>query len=120
MVSCRGLLRYASRKVRRVTTKESSRLLISLVMDARANRAYVGVYDKENIILEDCVLSLDEIDSKDYNVIGDGSLVGKEDVYVNIPEAFLATKYLWNKTDKIAYLVPKYLKVYLQYLQLFP
>lgn len=81
-----------------------------VIMDARASRAYVGVYDKEMIILDDCALPLTEIDSKEYDVVGDGELIGKSNVDVDIPEAFLKTKHLWNKVDKIAYLVPKYLK----------
>ena len=81
-----------------------------VLMDARANRAYVGIYDKENILLEDCAIELDKIDPKDYNVVGDGSLIGKQDVYVDIPKAFLETKNVWKKVDVIAYLVPKYLK----------
>ncbi|MDO4940291.1 MAG: tRNA (adenosine(37)-N6)-threonylcarbamoyltransferase complex dimerization subunit type 1 TsaB [Erysipelotrichaceae bacterium] len=81
-----------------------------VLMDARASRAYVGIYNKDEILLEDCALPLVDIDPKDYNVIGDGELIGKDNVEIDIPDAFLKTKYLWKKVDKIAYLVPKYLK----------
>ena len=81
-----------------------------VIMDARANRVYCGVYDKDEIILDDCALPINELDLKDYELIGDLSLFGKENDFGNIPEAFLKTKHLWKKIDKIAYLTPKYLK----------
>lgn len=81
-----------------------------VIMDARANRVYCGVYDKDEIILDDCALPINELDLKDYELVGDLSLFGKENDFGNIPEAFLKTKHLWKKIDKIAYLTPKYLK----------
>ena len=81
-----------------------------VIMDARANRAYVGVYDKDKIIEEDHAIELDKIDVKDYRLIGDLSLLNREDYYDDIPECFLKTKNLWEKVDKIAYLTPSYLK----------
>lgn len=81
-----------------------------VVMNARADRAYVGVYDKKEIILNDQVMPIDIIDSKDYRVVGDGSLINKEDIYLNIPKCFLDTKDMWEKVDTIAYLTPEYLK----------
>lgn len=88
----------------------SNRENTMVLMDARASRAYVGIYDKEDIILDDCALPLTEIDPKEYDVVGDGELIGKTNVDVDIPQAFLKTRHLWKKVDKIAYLVPKYLK----------
>ena len=81
-----------------------------VLMDARANRAYVGIYDKENIVEEDKAIELDKIDKKEYNIIGDGSLIGLEDNHLDIGECFLKTKKSWKKIEQIAYLVPKYLK----------
>lgn len=81
-----------------------------VIMDARANRVYCGVYDKDEIILDDFALPINELDLKDYELVGDLSLFGKENDFGNIPEAFLKTKHLWKKIDKIAYLTPKYLK----------
>lgn len=81
-----------------------------VIMDARANRAYVGVYDKETCLLEDCAMELKDIDTKDYNIVLDGSLVGKEDVAPNIPECFLACKNLFEEVENINHLAPEYLK----------
>ena len=80
------------------------------VMDARADRVYVGIYNGSEVIMEDCALPIKEIDAKDYLVVGDGALLGKENDYGNIPQAFLLTKPMWKKADQIAYLTPKYLK----------
>ena len=83
---------------------------VMVVMDARADRVYCGIYDGEKIIKEDAAVAIKELDVGDYLVLGDGSLVGRENNYGDIPQAFLNTKKLWKKTDQIAYLVPKYLK----------
>lgn len=81
-----------------------------VVMDARANRAYIGVYDEDKCLLQDQAKSLEEIDTKDYNVVLDGSLVGKNDLNPNIPECFLDTKGLWEEVKDINFLAPEYLK----------
>ena len=81
-----------------------------VIMDARANRVYCGIYDKDQIIMEDRAIALNEIDPEGYEVIGDGSLVGRNDDYGDILDAFVKTKHLWNKVDNIAHLTPDYLK----------
>lgn len=88
-----------------------------VIMNARANRAYVGAYDGDEIILDDCVTNITDINTNDFTIIGDGSLLGKDDIYPNIPEAFLRTKHLWKKVENISFLVPKYLKESESYLQ---
>lgn len=81
-----------------------------VVMDARADRVYVGIYNGSETILEDCAIPIKDIDAGDYVVVGDGALLGRENDYGNIPQAFLLTRHLWKKADQIAYLTPKYLK----------
>ena len=81
-----------------------------VLMDARADRAYVGIYDGDKVILDDCIRQVSEIDPQGYRVVGDGWLVNMENDYGYIPEAFLKTRHLWKKVDDIAYLTPKYLK----------
>lgn len=81
-----------------------------VVMDARANRAYIGVYNEDKCLLIDQAKPLEEIDTKDYNVVLDGSLVGKNDLNPNIPECFLDTKGLWEEVKDINFLAPEYLK----------
>ena len=81
-----------------------------VLMDARASRAYVGIYDKDKIIKEDSVKLLSDIDINGYNLVGDLSLFNKEDNYLDISKAFLKTKDYWDKVESIAYLTPNYLK----------
>ena len=81
-----------------------------VIMDARASRAYVGVYDEGKCLLEDRAIPLTEIDSKDYNVVLDGSLIGKADVVPDIIDCFLKCKDSFKEVDNINQLVPKYLK----------
>ena len=70
-----------------------------VVMDARAKRAYVGVYDKGERILKDQALPLEDIDPKDYNVVLDGELIGNESVMPDIPECFLNTREEWEHVE---------------------
>lgn len=81
-----------------------------VVMDARAGRAYVGIYDKDKVILKDCAKELTDIGCADYNVILDGALVNKENTFVDIPLCFMKTKNLWEKIEDIDHLTPLYLK----------
>lgn len=81
-----------------------------VIMNARADRAYVGIYDKENIILEDTIQPIDKIDKKDHEVVLDGSLINLEDSIIDIPNAFLNTKTYWEEVKDINTLTPIYLK----------
>lgn len=81
-----------------------------VVMDARADRVYCGIYDRDNVVMQDCVMPVDGVNHEAYNLMGDGSIFGKEDDFGNIPEAFLKTRDYWQKVEKLAYLTPKYLK----------
>lgn len=88
-----------------------------VIMNARADRAYVGVYDNNEVIIEDHVDLISNINPMSYNVIGDGTLIDKPDNYGDIAEAFLKTKPVWTKVDNINYLVPKYFKESESYLK---
>ena len=81
-----------------------------VLMDARAGRAYTAVYDKEKTILSDTILPVGEIAPEDHLLIGDASLLGKEDDFGDIAQDFLAVKPCWKKIEDIAYLTPDYLK----------
>ena len=81
-----------------------------VIMDARAKRAYVGVYDFGKCLLKDQTIELSKIDTKDYNVVLDGSLVGKENKDIDIVECFMELKDQFEEVKDINFLVPKYLK----------
>lgn len=88
-----------------------------VLLDARANRAYVGIYDKVSIIMDDTVLEIDKIDATEHNVLGDGHLIALEDKMPDISEAFLNTKAIWQEVKDIEHLVPVYLKESESYLK---
>ncbi len=81
-----------------------------VLMDARANRAYVGIYDQDRVILADCVKELEQLDPMGYNLVGDAYLLGRADVKVDIAECFYKTRAYWEKVDDIDHLTPNYLK----------
>lgn len=81
-----------------------------VIMDARANRAYVGVYDQDKCILSDCILENSVIDKKEYDVVLDGSLIGLENNNPDIPKCFFDTKNLWEEVKDVNFLSPEYLK----------
>ncbi|MBR3227851.1 MAG: tRNA (adenosine(37)-N6)-threonylcarbamoyltransferase complex dimerization subunit type 1 TsaB [Erysipelotrichaceae bacterium] len=81
-----------------------------VVMDARAKRAYVGIYDRGRCIMSDRAMELDRIKPEDCEVVLDGELVGRDNVIPDIPACFLATRDIWEKVEEINYLAPEYLK----------
>lgn len=81
-----------------------------VIMDARANRAYVGVYDKGECILNDQIIEIGNIDPKDYDVVLDGELIGKTNIAPNIVNCFIKCKDSFKEVKDINYLTPKYLK----------
>jgi len=89
-----------------------------VMLDARGGRCYLGDY--HNHIGHDEIVKLDEltslIDPSITNIIGDASLIGKEDNYPLITENFLLTKPYWDLVSDIDTLTPVYLKEKSEYL----
>ena len=81
-----------------------------VLMDARAERAYVGIYDNNKEILKDQVKYLKDIDPKDYNIVLDGQLINKEHKDIDIVSAFKNTINEFKKVNNVDTLVPIYLK----------
>ena len=82
-----------------------------VLIDARGNRAYYGKY--QNYIGKDEIISIDDLKAiveDDHLIIGDGSLLDREDNYPNIVENFLKCKTYWQKVNSIDLLEPVYLK----------
>lgn len=81
-----------------------------VVMDARASRSYVGVYDNGICIEEDKAFPLNEIDPKEYDVVLDGELIGKDHKDPDIIDCFINSIDLYEEVKDIDHLTPKYLK----------
>ncbi len=87
-----------------------------VVTDARGHRVYTCAYDHGKPLEEVRAVADDDLPEDDYEVIGDGSLIGKEDNWPDIAENFLALKGLWEKADNVHLVVPEYLKSSASYL----
>ncbi|MEG0240015.1 tRNA (adenosine(37)-N6)-threonylcarbamoyltransferase complex dimerization subunit type 1 TsaB [Anaerorhabdus sp.] len=89
-----------------------------VLLDARGNRAYFARFDQGKEIGTSAAYTIDEIKEliTDEEVLGDGSLLGKEDNYVDLADTFLLLKPYWEKVENIHCLVPEYLKSSDEYL----
>ncbi len=92
------LLLYAGKKDCRV------------VMDARGKRVYTALFKNGNLVDKEQVIEISELNIEDEEVIGDGSLVGKEDKWPDIVENFKELKEKWELCDNVHLVVPEYLK----------
>lgn len=81
-----------------------------VILDARAKRAYVGLYDGIDQVMKDQVCELDKIDLGDHNLYGDLYLFDKETRMPLISHAFLNVRPSWHKVENIDFLTPRYLK----------
>ncbi len=91
-----------------------------VLMDARAKRCYVGRYNNGASIVEDTVLTNEEIKemfNSDVTLIGDLHLFGKENYYPDIAGNFMLLKEMWNKVENVDVLTPVYLKSSQEYLR---
>lgn len=85
------------------------------LMNARSKRSYFGVYDKEKCLVEDKVLSNDEVinyinEHKEYAVCGDTDYLKIEGEKHNIFVNMLADKTIENEVKNILSLKAVYLK----------
>lgn len=86
---------------------------VHVLMDARGHRAYHAEYRSGILQGEVEAVDLDvlkEILKEDDRVIGDGHLIGREDVWPSLAENFVSLKALWQPVDHVHLLTPDYLK----------
>lgn len=89
----------------------------SVLMDARGKRAYFAKYRDGKRIYGPVVDSIESFgDLIEGEIVGDGSLIGKEDYYPNLALQFINHKDLWERVDNVHTLVPEYLKDSSEYL----
>lgn len=87
----------------------------AVLLDARSQRAYFGMIEKGKLVGKEEVLPLSEIQARieetgDLELAGDCSLLGLEDCYPDLAEAFLIARPQWQKVENVHLLVPEYLK----------
>lgn len=84
-----------------------------VVMDARAQRVYVGRYNNGKALMEDTIYTIEEMKShlnENVLLIGDGHLFEQEDNYPEVCANFYKLKNEWVKVENVDTLVPTYLK----------
>ena len=85
------------------------------LMNARSSRSYIGVYDKENVILEDCVMTNQEVLDyiavhKDYEIVGECEYLKIDSSKPNLINGLLSFKNVVPPVEEVLNAKPVYLK----------
>ncbi len=85
------------------------------LMNARSKRSYIGVYDHDKTILEDKVLTNEEVISyinehKDFEVIGDVEYLGMENNLPDVVTSMNSLSEILLPTEDVLKVKPSYLK----------
>lgn len=85
------------------------------VINARSNRSYFGVYKNEQIIVEDCIKTNDEVlayikEHPDYSICGNASYLGFENIDTNICSQMVSLLNTLKPIENSLALKPVYLK----------
>lgn len=85
---------------------------VRVLFDARGHRAYQAIYDQGKELLAPEVRDIDEIRESigEETVLGDGHLIGREDVWPDLAGNFLLLEDMAEKAENIHLLTPIYLK----------
>lgn len=89
-------------------------------IDARSSRVYLAIYSQGSALVDDRVLTIDEAmvlikEYPSFDIYGDGTLLGKTDMFNDISKNFLLLKDQWLLVDNVHELKPEYLKDTSQY-----
>lgn len=88
--------------------KEDARV----VLDARGGRVYTALIRNGSYVEMPCVVSCADLEEAKENcrIIGDGSLIGREDYYPDLALNFLSLESEWVKAPNTNLVKPEYLK----------
>lgn len=81
-----------------------------VILDARGQRVYTGVFQNGKTLSGPEVVAIDDLPKESLQIIGDGHLLNKEDVYPDLAENFLKLKDEWTKAENVHFVKPEYLK----------
>lgn len=87
-----------------------------VLMDARGGRAYTNTFANGIPQGEETVCSVSDLHVCDETIVGDGHLIGKEDVWPDIAQNFVLTQSYWFRNENVHLVVPEYLKSAASYL----
>ncbi|MCQ2815172.1 MAG: tRNA (adenosine(37)-N6)-threonylcarbamoyltransferase complex dimerization subunit type 1 TsaB [Bacilli bacterium] len=85
------------------------------LINARSGRSYIGVYDKQSILLSDRILTNDDVldyikMNPSYKIRGEVSYLGFNDTDTNVCETMLHLKQFTKPVDNVLGLKPVYMK----------
>lgn len=85
------------------------------LIDARSNRAYIGVYSEGKLVEEEQVLTLPEVHEvidryPEFEVVGDTQLVQKTPTDIAYIEQMMALSQLYPDVSNVDTVTPRYLK----------
>ena len=85
------------------------------IIDARSKMVYYGVYDNGKVIKEPSIIKLEELNEllntyKDYEVVGETSLIGKDEKQVDLVANMLEVAKNKKGTTSVDNVNPLYLK----------
>lgn len=81
-----------------------------VITDARGNRVYTGLFQDGHVVDQEQVIEISDLHMENEEIVGDGHLVGKEDIWPDIVENFKDLKDQWEACDNVHLVVPEYLK----------
>ncbi len=81
-----------------------------VITDARGNRVYTGLFQDGHVVDQEQVIEISDLHMENEEIVGDGHLVGKEDIWPDIVENFNDLKDQWEAWDNVHLVVPEYLK----------
>lgn len=86
-----------------------------VILDAKANRVYVGIYNDNINVIDETVMEIDKFkelldDYPDYEVVLDSNLVGKDSSPIDVIENMNRISKSVKPLDNVDTLVPIYLK----------
>lgn len=85
------------------------------ILDARSQKIFLGIYEQGQTVVHDCIIEINQLDQylkefKDFELVGDLSILGKDDQDIDLAKNIYELSKLENYIDDIDNLVPEYIK----------
>lgn len=85
------------------------------ILDARSHKLFLGIYNEGKVIVDDCLINIDEFENyqkqySDYEIVGDAHLVGIPEKEVDLADHIYTLSTLEKEIENVDGLVPRYIK----------
>ena len=85
------------------------------ILDARSHKLFLGIYNEGKVIVDDCLINIDEFENyqkqyTDYEIVGDTHLVGILEKEVDLAKHIYTLSTLEKEIENVDGLVPRYIK----------